>query len=215
VIETLTTLEKFVADADAILVANVKQLDLEQGRLVLALDSRLKGEEAAESVPVRLAGNANEALAGVSQGDSAVLFVSRGPQQDLGYVYVHGAWFLMIGTHDQDRVRWQFKDGEPYLRRTYSDETTQLIQLLKANLAGTGGLPAPDATVPSGYGLIPGKHPAPAHQNTSNIAASPPNPKSEKSVLQQNLPLTLAAAGCAIAIVIILTRSKPVEDVDG
>src|SRR5687768_6354968 len=72
VIEALTSLDKFVADADLILVVNVKQLDLEQGRLVLAVESRLKGVDAAKSLPVKLAGNANEALAGVSQGDSAV-----------------------------------------------------------------------------------------------------------------------------------------------
>src|SRR5688572_7944800 len=100
VIETLTSLDKFVGDADLILVANVQQLDLERGRLVLAIESRLQGDDAASSLPVKLAGNANEALSGVSQGDSAVLFVSRGKEQDLAYVYVRGAWFLMIGTRD-------------------------------------------------------------------------------------------------------------------
>jgi hypothetical protein len=213
VIETLTSLDKFVADADLILVANVQQLDLKRGRLVLAVESRLQGEDPASSLPVKLAGNANEALAGVSQGDNAVLFVSQGKEQDLAYVYVRGAWFLMIGTRDQDRVRWQFKAGEPYLRRTYSDETAQLVHVLTANLAGTGGLPTPDPAIPTGYGLLPGKHPVPTTHNTSKLSASPASASSgQPSVVPQNVPLALAAAGCAIAIVIMLTRSQPLED---
>lgn len=213
VIEALTSLEKFVADADLILVANIKQLDLPQSRLVLAVDSHLKGTDGPPSLSVRLAGNANAAFAGVSQGDKAVLFISHGGQQDLAYGYSNGAWFLLIGTHDQNTVRWQFKDGEPYLRRTYADETSQLVQVLTANLAGSGGLPAPDASIPSGYGLIRGKHPAPSTPTSSNIVpATTAGATSSNTPL--NVPLMIVAAGCAIALVVMLTRSVPVENPD-
>ena len=216
VIETLTSLDKFVADADVILVANVKQLDLEKGRLVLAVESRLKGADSAATLPVKLAGNATETLLDVSPGATAVLFVSRGQQQDLAYGYVDGAWFHLIGTHDQDTVRWQFKAGEPYLRRTYADETTKLIAILTANIAGAGGLPVPDSTIPAGYGLIPGKHPARSQLSSANPSAAPASGGKDKpSTFQLNLPLTMAAAGCAIAFLIMLTRSQPLEDADG
>jgi len=215
VIEALTTLEKFVADADLILVANVKQIDLAQGRLVFAVDSHLKGTDGPASLSVRLAGNANEALAGVSPGESVVLFVSRGGQQDLAYGYSQGAWFVMIGTHDQDTVRWQFKDGEPNLRRTYADETSQLIQALTANLAGSAGLPVPDATIPSGYGLIRGKHPVPSRLPSANITPAPATTSGAQSPgSHSNVPLMIVAAGCAIALVVMLTRSVPVENAD-
>jgi hypothetical protein len=215
VIEALTSLEKFVADADLILVASVKQLDLEQGRLVLAVEASLKGSDAVKSLPVKLAGNANEALAGVSQGDSAVLFISRGAQQDLAYGYVEGAWFHLIGSRDQETIRWQFKAGEPYLRRSYSDETIKLVELLKKNLAGTSGLPQPEATIAPGYSLVRGKHSDMPKLSSTNVAlpavngGSKPQPK-----FQVNLPLAIIAAGCAIALVIMLTRSVPVEDAD-
>lgn len=216
VIETLTSLDKFVADADLILVASVKQLDLEKNRLVLAVESRLKGDDSAATLPVRLAGNANEALAGVSPGDTAVLFVSRGPQQDLAYGYAGGAWFQLIGTPDQDSVRWQFKAGEPYLRRTYADETTKLVEILTANIAGTGGLPAPDATIPAGYGLIPGKHPAPSQPSSSKLPAPAAIAKGQRhSAFSTNVPLTIAAVGCGLALLFMLTRSQPLEAADG
>lgn len=213
VIETLTSLEKFVADADLILVANVKQLNLEQGRLVLAVETRLKGADAPAFLPVRLAGNANETLSGVSHGDIAVLFVSRGEQQSLAYGYVGGIWFLIVGTRDQETVRWQLKAGEPYLRRSFSDETAKLVELLTANLAGTGGLPAPDATIPPGYGLVVGRHPAPrASQSqtldtSSTSVANPP-------IVNRNAMLAMMGIGCACVLAFMLVRSVPVEDAD-
>ena len=216
VIETLTTLDKFVADADLILVANVKQLELEQGRLLLAVESRLKGEDAAATVPVKLAGNAREALAGVSQGDRVVLFVSRGQQQSLAFGYTGGVWFHLTGSQDQDKVRWQFKAGEPYLRRTYADETAKLIDLLTANIARTRGLPAPDTTIPPGYGLVPGKHSTLPNLSSPNLTASPASIGGDTpAAFPVNLPLTIAAAGCAIALVVMLTRSVPLENGDG
>jgi hypothetical protein len=213
VIEALTSLEKFVADADLILVANVKQLDLEKGRLVLAVENRLKGDDTTALLPVRLGGNANEALSGVSQGDIAVLFISRAGQQNLAYGYVGGAWFHMIGSDDQGTVRWQFKAGEPYLRRSYSDETSKLIELITANQAGTGGLPAPDATIPSGYGLVIGMHPAPQVVKTVAVATSPTS-AANPPLFNWNAVLAIVAACCACVLAFMLVRSVPVEDAD-
>lgn len=213
VIETLTSLEKFAVDADLILVANVQQLDQTQGRMVLAVESRLKGDDFATTLPVRLGGNANEALAGLSQGDRAVLFISRGEQQNLAYGYAGGAWFLIVGIRDQETIRWQFKAGEPYLRRSYSDETTQLIELLTANQAGTGGLPAPDSTILPGYGLVVGKHPAPQASPATAVASSPTT-NTSPPILNRNALLAMIGAGCAGVLAFMLVRSVPVEDTD-
>jgi hypothetical protein len=212
VIEALTSLEKFAGDADLILVVSVKQLDLAQNKLVLTVERSLKGTDGPTSLPVRLTSNANEALAGVKPGDTAVLFISRGDQQNLAYGYSGGAWFLLVGTRDQENVRWQFKAGEPYLRRSYSDETAQLIELLTANQAGTGGLPGPDATIVPGYGLVAGKHPAPQIARNATTATSPPT--ASPPLISRNALLALIGAGCACALAFMLVRSVPVENAD-
>ncbi len=219
VIETLMSLDKFERDADLILVAKIDQLDLAQGRMVLTVERALKGKFDTVRLPVKLAGNANEALAGLSAGNSVVLFINRGERQDLAYAYADGAWFLILGLHDQDKTRWQFKDGEPYLRRSYSDETSQLVELLTAKLAGTGELPGPDATIPPGYGLIVGKHPAPKVLGSSSPATSPATAENGAStvsppIFNRNVLLAIAGTGCVCVFAFMLMRSVPVEDAD-
>jgi hypothetical protein len=152
VIEALTPLKKFQADATAIVSVKVERLDLEKQTAVLTVEKLIAGEFNATRIPLRLAGDSDgdpaDMLDRLEVGQRLVLFVTETPGQSIGYAYTRGSWFQIIGTRAGERVVWQFTHAEPYLRRTFHGETHELVELLRAGK----DLPEPDEKEKPGLG---------------------------------------------------------------
>jgi hypothetical protein len=152
VIEALTPLKKFRADATAIVSVKVEKLDLEKQTAVLTVEKLIAGEFNSTRIPLRLAGDSDghptDMLDRLEAGQRLVLFVTETPGQSIGYAYTRGSWFQIIGTRDGERVLWQFTHAEPYLRRTFHGETHELVKLLQS----AKDLPEPEEKEKPGLG---------------------------------------------------------------
>jgi hypothetical protein len=70
----------------------------------------------------------------------------------IAFGYTNGSWFCLESTKlDDGKLLWRLAQGEPYLRTTYKDSTTELNRLLVDHLAGKAKLPDPVKTEP-GFG---------------------------------------------------------------
>lgn len=218
VIETLTPLSQFQRDSDVILLTRCERIDLTAGRATLGVLEVLKGDSKLTRLPILLSNNgvvndAAEALVNVEAQNEVLVFITHRAHDDLAYGYCDGSWFLLTGIHDGDLVKWKYEHGEPYLRRSYSDETTKLVEHLRASVAGSAGLPKPDASIEKGYDLLPGRH-----DILEDLAAAENRPDevaTQVVAVQTQLPaflLPLAFTLCSMALAWMATRSAPIDD---
>jgi hypothetical protein len=205
VIDRPYPLDRAVADNDAIVVAKVDRLDPARPSVVLSVETDLKGTPAARRIPVLLAAESpiqsKLVLDRLREGLPVVLFMTEGPQADqmLILAYTEGTWFQVIGQKDGaagGALRGGLTHVEPYLRRTYSDSTPKLVQLIGDIQAGKAPAPPIDPSASPGVGppVAAGEpatklYPVPAEANAAATPSTPTPPQPNASrTPDQNRP---------------------------
>ncbi len=107
-----------------ILTAKIETLDPGKPSMVVIVDEDLKGKVTFRKLPVNLTGDADakkldhlpQLLKRLAPKLPLVLFMSQMGDDLVTFAYTNGTWFQMIGTKDDDTIRWRFTHGEPFLR---------------------------------------------------------------------------------------------------
>lgn len=224
VVEAEMPLAQLVKDSQLIAVATLTKLDREAGKGLLLIDCVLKGENAPESIPVKLIaasvadGKPDDMLQRVGAGTNLVLFVSSlGPDEHQAFAYADKSWFKLRGVGQISSLKALFVQGEPYLRRTYHGEQAELVKLLEAHFTRAAKLPEIDKAVQPGL-----SQPLNATLTSQAVAAAPeqiefgpawssgeetPGNEAHFSLPQYIVGSLLLIA--AMGLVFMLTRSMP------
>jgi hypothetical protein len=156
VIERPLKLAAMIESSDQILLAKVTTWQPDKPAAVLTVGKSLKGEKALDRLAVRLNGEketeTKQLLARLAADLPVVLFVTEDKGQFVGLAFTNGTWFQVIGKQADGRTVWQFTHIEPYLRRTYSGKTAELMQLLPDIIAGKAKAPPLDPKAKPGIG---------------------------------------------------------------
>jgi hypothetical protein len=156
VIEQLTPLSQFIADADQILVTKVEKLDPAKPAAWLSVTETLKGKAESERLPVNLKGEkpdeTRQLVERLATDQSVILFVSQWKGQKLVFAFSNGTWFQILGRPDGPETRWSFSHLEPYLSRTFKGSTDQLRAVLVEAIAGKKKPPPPNPKEKPGLG---------------------------------------------------------------
>jgi hypothetical protein len=175
VIERLTPLSQFIADAEQILVVKVERLDPAKPAAWLTVTETLKGKAEFERLAVNLKGTpskgnsskgdpsngstskdgsdeSKQLLERLEAGLPVVLFVTELRKQKVVYAYTNGTWLQILGVPDGQQTRWAFTHLEPYLPRTFAGSTDELRTVLGDAIAGKSKPPEPNAKLKPGVG---------------------------------------------------------------
>jgi hypothetical protein len=177
VIERLTPLSQFIADAEQILVVKVERLDPDKPAAWLTITETLKGKAEFERLAVNLKGTpskgntakdgsdeSKQLLERLEAGLPVVLFVTELRKQKVVYAYTNGTWLQILGVPDGQQTRWAFTHLEPYLPRTFAGSTDELRTALADAIAGKSKPPEPNAKLKPGVGPAVGKPASKADQ---------------------------------------------------
>lgn len=162
VIMRLTPLAEVLESEQFIFVAALESADPKKPSATFRLDRSLKGEAPFTRIPVNMTGDDEARKAGDTQiildrldaSRKVVFFVSKRGKKYNTMACVEGSWFALQGTiDDADKsVRWAFLHGEPYLRRTFTGTSAELIAVIESGLAKKAKPPAPNEKEKPGYG---------------------------------------------------------------
>lgn len=225
VVEADLPLRQLVEDSQVVAVAMLEQVDRESGKGVFAIEQVLRGDEPLASLPVKLLragsgeGSPSDMLDRVDEGTVIVLFISRiSPTEHQILAYTNGSWFMLRGVDQGMGLRaLLFAQGEPYLKRTFAGEVSELIELISDHAVGTGSLPEIDKSAKPGLGPTLHNSPPPPADIASEfeqVELGPAWTNADGSAPQSNSPtlnyavgVLLLAAGLGLAFMI--TRSSP------
>jgi outer membrane protein assembly factor BamB len=160
VIMRLTPLAEVLSKEDFIFTAKVDSLDPDKPALVLTVDEDLKGKAPFRKLAVSLKGDSDaekekqtpQLLKRLAPNLQLILFANERGKNYITFAYSNGTWFQLIGTKDDDAVRWRFQHFEPYFRRTFKDSTADLRQVVIDGLADRKKPPEPDPKAEPGLG---------------------------------------------------------------
>jgi outer membrane protein assembly factor BamB len=160
VITRLTPLADILDESMVIVVASVDTLDKDRPAVILMVDEMLKGKPSQKKLPVLLKGDRGaikrkeppQLLKRLANKLSVVLFIRETKEQRTAFGYTNGTWFSLDGVKVDGEVRWSFSHLEPYLRRTYSGTTAEMVQTVRDALSGKREPPPVDTKVKPGLG---------------------------------------------------------------
>jgi hypothetical protein len=172
VIKATSPLQLFVRDSTQIVRVRVAQFAPDKNRMVFEVEQDIKNKLADRSMNVvwKLEPDSKwegiralpRVLKSFGPDQEAILFINdaggfwhnKGATRKfpIAFGYTNGSWFCLESTKlDDGKLLWRLAQGEPYLRTTYKDSTTELNRLLVDHLAGKAKLPDPVKTEP-GFG---------------------------------------------------------------
>lgn len=217
VVEAELPLRQLVEDSQVVAVAKLEQVDRETGKGVLSIEQVLHGDEPLTNLPVKLVragngeGSPRDMLDRVDEGTVMLLFISRiSPTEHQILAYTSGSWFMLRGVDQSMGLRAVlFAQGEPYLKRTFAGEVSELATLIRDHAAGTGKLPEIDKSAKPGLGPKRDDSPPPAAVAASDFPQIELGPawQPHSPTLNYAVGGLLVVAGLGLAF--MLTRSSP------
>jgi hypothetical protein len=181
VIERLYSLKEVLDECTDILAGTIEKVDRGNCIAVARIDRALKGTKEYASVQMNL--GAGQAIEGryiaelLQEGDAFVLFYSRKGDEIASLGHAGDLWFQLFATHDRNtsKVWWRFMHIEPYMGRTFSGTTPDLLRLAEDVLAGRRAPPGPDPKVPK-FDLAKASPPRQHRAAGKTAPAAPPIP---------------------------------------